>query len=446
MGWLAAGWLVTGPASEMVAQYPGHINTQVKAGPVLRSVAVLEWTGDPGKPKASRLIPVSVFEDGSYQDGGLYLARPEPLALEHGTEYQLMHAGQPEGVYDVATAERRSGDWFGYGDWKPLPKPVFHKLQPSKIDPEVVDEPSDRKPHFRKAAPDASDQQSAGAGAPPDDPDRPTLRKRANDTSAATNDAGDGNDTAAETATAGGDPDRPKLTRGGHADTAATLGHLEDTPANLEQMVAVSDAESRPEHSFAFSWANPDDATKMEAQLQDVALKAVTQAMAKEKAVPAKKAGSSKTASSGKSATQARAGMTTHKASTAAKKAPALALTDARFKAFELTYSGGATLVFTARTNEDDAKAHYVTVIAQPDIYGVPQVLFTQVTRADDLDASPRLRLIDAVDAAADNRGELLFEQRGATSRAFALYRVAAGRVEQMIATAPIPVGRDVAN
>jgi hypothetical protein len=132
----------------------------------------------------------------------------------------------------------------------------------------------------------------------------------------------------------------------------------------------------------------------------------------------------------------------------AAKKAapPPYALTDVKFKAFELTYSGGATLVLTARTTEDDLKAHYVTVIAQPDIYGVPQVLFTQVTRANDLDSSPRLRLIDAVDAAADNRGELLFELRGATTRAFALYRVAGGKVDQMIATGPLPVGRDTAD
>jgi hypothetical protein len=127
-------------------------------------------------------------------------------------------------------------------------------------------------------------------------------------------------------------------------------------------------------------------------------------------------------------------------------KPPALTLTDIQFHAFELTYSGGATLVLTARTAGEDAKSRYVTVVAQPDIYGVPQVLFTQVTRADDLDAAPRFRLIDAVDAAADNRGELLFELRGATTREFALYRVAGGHVEQMIATAPMPLGAGISN
>jgi len=38
----------------------------------------------------------------------------------------------------------------------------------------------------------------------------------------------------------------------------------------------------------------------------------------------------------------------------------------------------------------------------------------------------------DAVDAMADNRGELLFELRGATQRQFALYRVLRGQAEKL--------------
>ena len=120
---------------------------------------------------------------------------------------------------------------------------------------------------------------------------------------------------------------------------------------------------------------------------------------------------------------------------------PLPALTDVQFKSFELTYSGGATLVLTARTAGDEKTAKYVTIIAQPDIYGTPKVLFTQVTKGDDLDASPRMRLVDAVDVAGNNRGDLLFELRGSTGRQFAIYRVAGGRVDQMIATATMPIG-----
>jgi hypothetical protein len=42
------------------------------------------------------------------------------------------------------------------------------------------------------------------------------------------------------------------------------------------------------------------------------------------------------------------------------------------------------------------------------------------------------MRLVDAVDAMADNRGELLFELRGATQRQFALYRVLRGQAEKL--------------
>ena len=483
---LLSGCMVIAPAPMMLAQYPGHISSTVKTGPVLRSIAVLEWTGQAGKPSASRLIPISVFEDGSYQAGGLYLARPAPMALESGTEYQLLQSGKPLGIFDVGMAQQIGGDWIGYGAWKPLPPPEpFHKLKPSKVDPEVVDGGSDRRPHFRKAAPDADAPGGGSANTPPEDPDRPTLRKRAGGTGAAadTDNSPGATNGSMETATAGGDPDRPRLTRGIPKDLPKATQHLEGTPPNLEQMVAVSDAVTRPEHSFAYSWASPEDAAKMQAQLEDIARKAIAKyaspgAAATRPPTATRPAASTtgsrpagtrtgtshtSTASRPASSRQAGAPATTkpltpaqaaaRRRALAAKRAvarkaaaaPVLALTDVQFHAFELTYSGGATLVLSARTADEDARTRYVTVIAQPDIYGVPQVLFTQVTSAADLDASPRLRLIDAVDAAADNRGELLFELRGATARQFALYRVASGRVDQMIATGPLPLGHGVA-
>jgi hypothetical protein len=49
------------------------------------------------------------------------------------------------------------------------------------------------------------------------------------------------------------------------------------------------------------------------------------------------------------------------------------------------------------------------------------------------------MRLVDAVDAMADNRGELLFELRGQTQRQFALYRVLRGSAEQLFATVAMP-------
>jgi len=55
---------------------------------------VLEWTAT--RPsKASRLIPVSVYDGAELQDGGIYLARPAPLALSSEVEYELKDNGRP---------------------------------------------------------------------------------------------------------------------------------------------------------------------------------------------------------------------------------------------------------------------------------------------------------------------------------------------------------------
>jgi len=52
-----------------------------------------------------------------------------------------------------------------------------------------------------------------------------------------------------------------------------------------------------------------------------------------------------------------------------------------------------------------------------------------------------QMRLIDAVDAMADNRDELLFELRGATQRQFALYRILRGQAEKLFVTGNAELG-----
>ena len=67
----------------MVAAAPAQIHRVAKKDNVTRAIGVYEWTGDDiKKPLASRLVPVSLFVDGDYQDAGLYLARP--AGSQHG--------------------------------------------------------------------------------------------------------------------------------------------------------------------------------------------------------------------------------------------------------------------------------------------------------------------------------------------------------------------------
>ncbi len=104
------------------AQYPGQVTKNDKDSPELRAIAVLEWTGEAGKPKASRLVPVAVLDAGQLQDGGIYLARPEPLALAGEVEYELEQNGKPVGLFDISNAGQEQGSWVGYGSWKPMPE------------------------------------------------------------------------------------------------------------------------------------------------------------------------------------------------------------------------------------------------------------------------------------------------------------------------------------
>ena len=94
-------------------------------------------------------------------------------------------------------------------------------------------------------------------------------------------------------------------------------------------------------------------------------------------------------------------------------------------------------MVLSAHTDGTGAQEKFVTLVAQPDLYGNVVVLLKNVTDAAHLDDNPRMRLVDAVDAMADNRGELLFELRGATQRQFALYRVLRGQVSKLFTSGP---------
>jgi hypothetical protein len=206
------------------------------------------------------------------------------------------------------------------------------------------------------------------------------------------------------------DPDRPHLFRGKSAgfDGPVTPGLL-GLPPDMHQEVAVSDRTDRPEHVWDYIWANSDDEAKMKAAMEDIARTALGLNPPPAPAKPAHKTTA-----------------TAHKPKQPTPPQPA-PLLDEQFRVFELAYGSGATMVLSAHTDGTAALEKFVTLVAQPDLYGNVAVLIKNVTDAAHLDDTPRMRLVDAVDALADNRGDLLFEMRGSTQRQFALYRVLRG-------------------
>ena len=56
---------------------------------------------------------MAVLDGGQLQDGGIYLARPQPLALAGEVEYELQQNGKPVGLYDIKNAGQEQGSWVG---------------------------------------------------------------------------------------------------------------------------------------------------------------------------------------------------------------------------------------------------------------------------------------------------------------------------------------------
>src|SRR5208283_3585982 len=165
-------------ASQAFSQYPSDIVNPDKNAQHLRAVAVLEWTGNEDHPKTSRLVPVSIFDGQSLEDAGVYMAHPEPLALEGEVEYQLQQDGKPVGLFDVQNSGQQRGSWFGFGKWKPMPAPKA-PAQAAKIDEDndvQSDVPVLHRKHGGGDSGSGTNSGPAPSSAPPD-PDRPTLHK-----------------------------------------------------------------------------------------------------------------------------------------------------------------------------------------------------------------------------------------------------------------------------
>ncbi len=448
---LAAFALALATAS-LWAQYPGQITKKSKDTPELRAVAVLEWTGDEGKPKTSRLVPITVYDGEALQDGNIYLARPQPLALDSEVEYILQQDGKPIGLYDIKNAGHEEGMWVGFGSWKPMPsaKPA----PPKPIIDTGFDANDDKPVLHRKHSADSGSASGSGSSGPSPDPDRPTLHKKTDSDDSGSSNSGSApapdpdqptlhkkDSNSSSSSSAGGpvlhkhdeasaedgersnlrDPDRPQLIRGKPSGSgAAVLPSLMGLPPDMHQAVAVSDATSRPEHLWDYTWADPADEEKMKTAMEALARDALGL-----KTPPP--------------AAPKHAVTKTHAKAAPPPEPPPLV--DETFRVFELAYGSGATMVLSAHTEGPLKQQKFVTLIAQPDLYGSPLVLLKNVTDGAHLDVTPRMRLIDAVDAMADNRGELLFELRGEGQREFALYRVLRGTAEKIFVTGGADVG-----
>ena len=104
---------------------------------------------------------------------------------------------------------------------------------------------------------------------------------------------------------------------------------------------------------------------------------------------------------------------------------------ESQFEVMDLDHRNDATLIFSGRERiepKDSPSAApqdvYVLYVAHVDYQGNPRGIFRSVTVNDRLDVTPKLELIDAIDAQGNSLGQLLFRRVTGDGAEFAIFKV----------------------
>jgi len=238
-----------------------------------------------------------------------------------------------------------------------------------------------------------------------------------------------------------GDPTTPLAS----AAKAATNGKVGDPEkavdaaslpmAPVQVVPAISDAGGPDPQSYKFVWKKDeeDDRRKQMFAMATDAVRAYLAAQARGQI-------------SAKPATVGHAPVAAHKP---VAKPLQLGFEHITLQAFDLWNTNEPVMVLSAEASapppaaklgeptapSDSALRYSVTLVAKTDIYGNLRKLYSGVTDKYHLDVTPRLELIDAVDADGDSRGELLFRETSDAGTGYVIYRATAGSLWKMFDT-----------
>jgi hypothetical protein len=112
---------------------------------------------------------------------------------------------------------------------------------------------------------------------------------------------------------------------------------------------------------------------------------------------------------------------------------------DVQFRGFDVWLTNQAVLILSAEAKipgatgaAAGAEPYSIMLVARTDIYGNLRKLYSGVTDKFHLDVTPRLELIDVVDADGDGRGELLFRETSDAGNGYMIYRATADKLWKM--------------
>jgi len=216
--------------------------------------------------------------------------------------------------------------------------------------------------------------------------------------------------------------------------TAAATG-----TAPVETVPAISDASGPTPKSFAYEWLKDEEGERRQqvVALAKEQVRGYVEARARARILPkpAGAAGARQT-SAGKTAVGASA-------KTSLKLKDPI-LENEQMTTFDVWVSNQPMIVFSAEAHmpppaagsphaDVDAELRYsILLVVYPDIYNNLHKVYAGVTDKFHLDLTPRLELIDAVDADGDGRGELLFREISDAGTGWVIYRPTADKLWKM--------------
>ncbi|MGA7219985.1 MAG: hypothetical protein WBX38_16840 [Candidatus Sulfotelmatobacter sp.] len=436
------------PQQEMPEEKPVEVK-KPKKGKDPRAVGLLQIASN-GK---ATLIPIAILIDGKFYDASAYKADPVPMALESGTVYEAEQGGASEGLFTVNGALHSKNPnaaeiWFGTGPYVLNGTEVAKKTRKAEDQPRGLDGNDDAPPRLTKgnaapAAPtdasksDAANKTSSAASPPkPGENSSTAASQQAGNSSADTGSSRDSQKAAAQPTA--GSPNqaanyyRPTLRRGKpteaapeEVDSVAKAGSttsvtvpLALSSGLLQLLPAISDAGGPEPQSYKFFWKE-GEADERRGQMLALASQEVRSYMA---TLAKNRISANATAAKGRAAA--------HK-TTAKPVEPVVG--NIRFQAFDAWKNNQPVMILSAEAhfpeaagNEATPETYDVTIVASTDIYGNLRKIYSGVTDKLHLDVTPRLDLIDVVDADGDGRGELLFKETTDVGSGFVIYRATA--------------------
>jgi hypothetical protein len=456
-----------------------------------RAVGVLQLTSS-GK---GTLIPIAILIDGKFYDASVYKADPVPMALDSGTVYEVERAGDSQGLFTVSgalhsTSAGSAHPWVGAGSYLPQGTEAPKSTRKAEDVPVGLDSSGgDEPPRLTRgnsaksteaasnasaaptsgtgaaggsseksgaAAPPASAQPSAGGAAgtssgpspkAPEASDKPAdqaAKEQAPQTPRAPGQAATNpipSQTSPGQASASQESEnyyRPTLRRGkptqsapqedepvAKADKLGSAGGASTAAAAvpLQTMAAISDAGGPDPRPYQFFWKTGEEEEQRKQMLALAAdeVRAYWNARAK--------------GAIGAKPPAAKAGVPTRKV---VSKPAQPEFENVQFHTFDVWGNNQPVMILSADAHLPATGASTapepcsITLVARTDIYGNLRKLYSGLTDKFHLDVTPRLELIDAVDADGDGRGELLFRETTDAGSGYVIYRATADKLWKM--------------